>query len=217
MKKLRLYKVNIFIVIANILFIYFWGYKGWGLFEKLTLWKFDFDSLGHLIFGLGWGYFLVCLGKLYWPEDYLVTSKKRLALEIILIVTAFETLLWEICIEWLLWDSWLQPTNFSELAKAQKGIEDTMLDILITFIGACLAMLTWGTYRKYFEWRWPDDAEKEEIDEEKERGKIWANALLIRRKEHQKQILKVFFGSIRTKIKDRKAKNTQNKINLHED
>lgn len=212
MKKLYLHKVNIFIIIANILFIYFWGYKGWGAFEKLTFWKFDFDSLGHLIFGLGWSCILVYWGKTYWPEDYLVTSKKRLALEVILIVTAFETLLWEICIEWLLWDSWLQPNNFPGLAKAQKGIEDTMLDILITFIGACLAILIWGTYRKYFEWRWPDEAEKEEIEEEKERGKIWARNLLAKRREHQKQILKVFFKSIRTRLKERGAKNADNKI-----
>lgn len=205
---------NLIIFSGNILFIFIWGYFGWGKFSHWSRWYFDFDSAGHFLFGFSWGFILLYWIRVYLPEHYVNLPRGMTAFIIISIVGTLEDKIWE-NIEWL-WDGVLQPM-YPYLDKAQKSINDTNLDMMVTTMGAVMAMLAWAAYRKWYAYKWPDKAEKEEIDEEKERGKIWARALLARRKEHQKQILKVFFGSIRVKLKERRAKNADKKINPDKD
>ncbi len=190
---------NLVIIAANIIFIFI-EMKGWGNFDKITWGALDIDSLGHAVFGLMWGFILLYLIMIYLPESYISTPKFIIALIIVSVISAvLEVFFWEICVEWLLWDSWLRPVYFPLRAVAQKSALDTNLDIVVTMGGAVWAMVFWGTYRKWYAYKWPDAAEHEEIEEEKERGKIWARGIIAKRKDHRRQILKPFFANLRKK------------------
>lgn len=160
----------------------------WG---EVELWNFSWtlDAFAHFKFGLVSGFIL-----LYWIKtncsDVLIYSPKwMVAFIIVSIVTAiFEVLIWEILIEWLAWDAWLQPNYFPWRAKAQKGSTDTNLDILVTLLGATTSMIFWWLYRIYFEWRWPNAAVEEKIEEAAERRAATTEEITQMKKEHQKKV-----------------------------
>lgn len=95
--------------------------------------------------------------------------------------------LWE---AWeLLWDLKIQPDFASWLGKAQKDSADTTLDIIITTLGAVVDMPFWWAYRKYYEWRWPNEAVEEALEETVERAKLSAEEIRLMQKEHRKKVL----------------------------
>lgn len=112
------------------------------------------------------------------------------ALSIIAFVTTvIEVIFWEIFIEWLLWDSWLQPAYFNWLAKAQKGSEDTMMDIVVSLLGVISAMLAWWAGRKFYAWKWPNEDAEEAIEEAREKNELFAEEISAMQKEHRHRIV----------------------------
>ncbi len=173
---------NLLILLFFILFIYIWGYWAWGESEVWSNgWKFD--ALGHAIFGFVLSFILLYLIKkyLFW---IFVSPKIIVAFIIMAVVTYIEAQIWEG--GELLWDNWLQPNFFSHLAKAQKGRLDTSADILITSYASFLAMILWWVYRKFFEWKWSNEAIQERIEEAAERAKLYSNEIRSMQIEHQK-------------------------------
>lgn len=188
-KKLKRKTVNLLIVLFNILFLLIWGVLAWGESE---LWSFlwTFDAVGHFAFCFVWGFIFLYWIKTYWRGAYVVVPKWAWALTIIAFVTTvIEVIVWEILIEWLLWDSWLQPAYFHWLAKAQKGSEDTILDIVVSLLGAVFAMLAWWASRKFYAWKWPNEDVEEEIEEARERNEVFAEEINAMQKEHRKQVI----------------------------
>ena len=190
--------VNLLILLANLAFAYIWGVWGW---ENSELYESGwwFDTAGHAVFGFLWAFIL-----LYWTRKYLywlyvILPKILLAFVIMALVNWIETQFWE-CAE-LLWDKWLQPNYFPHLAKAQKGSVDNAVDILVTSYAALVAMIFWGGYRKFYEWKWPNDAQKEAIEEEKEKARLHAREIMQMGREHRKQIMQEFRRSLKRKLK----------------
>ena len=194
--------VNLLILLANLAFAYIWGVWGWGdseLYES----GWWFDNYGHILFGFGWGFIIIYWIRKYAPATYIVANKFFLALVAIAVVTLLEVIIWE-GLE-LLWDLKLQPDFANWLAKAQKGSADTTIDIIMTALGAIVAMLFWGGYRKFYEWKWPNDAQKEAIEEAREKAKIYALEITQMGREHRKQIMQEFRRSLKKKLKDIKT------------
>lgn len=183
--------VNFLFLCFNIAFSWIWWHYSWGEETELFTRGWWFDAFGHALTGFLWAWMVLYWSRCYSPENYVFDSKFRTARDVVFKVTLGEIFLWEICIE-LLWDSQIQPNFVSWMAKAQKGAADNMLDILFTALAASLAMILWGLYRKYYAWRWPDEAQREEIEEENARSRIFAKRILALRKEHQKRALRAF-------------------------
>ncbi|KKT40561.1 MAG: hypothetical protein UW28_C0022G0006 [Parcubacteria group bacterium GW2011_GWA2_44_13] len=177
---------NFLIFLANLVFTYVWGPWGW---VNAELWGSDwwFDTLGHAIFGFGWAFALLYWAKKYLNWIYIQLHKFLLAIVIIAMVTWIETQFWE-GIEFL-WDKWAQPNFFLHLATAQKGNLDTTLDILFTSYAAAIAMIFWGAYRKFFAWKWPNEALKEAHEEIIERSKLSAEEIQSIQTEHKKLVV----------------------------
>jgi len=89
----------------------------------------------------------------------------------------------------LLWDLKIRPDFASWLAKAQKDSADTTLDIIITTLGAVSDMPIWWSYRKYYEWRWPNETAEEAIEEARGKAEISAKEISAMQKEHKKQVI----------------------------
>lgn len=181
--------INCSIALFNILFLIVWGGVAWGESE---LWSFGwtFDAVGHFAFCFVWGFIFLYWIKTYWRGAYVVVPKWAWALSIIAFVTTvIEVIVWEIFIEWLLWDSWLQPTYFNWLAKAQKGSEDTMMDIVVSLLGVISAMLAWWAGRKFYAWKWPNDDADEAIEEVREKNEAFAEEIGAMQKEHRRRII----------------------------
>jgi len=183
--------INSLIALFNILFLLIWWRFSWG--EEVELFKpgWWFDAYGHALTGFGWAWIVLYWSKLYSPDNYVFDSKFRTARDVIFKVIIGEIFLWEIGVE-LLWDSQIQPNFASWMAKAQKGAADNMFDVAFTALAAALAMILWGLYRKYYAWRYPNEAAQEEINEENARLNIIAKRILAQRKEQQKQTLRKF-------------------------
>lgn len=171
------------------MFFLIWGLWAWEISELWSSgWKFD--AIGHAFFGFVWAFILLYWIIKYFPRLYIQVPKFIIAFIIISIVTAvLEVVVWEILIEWLLWDSWLQPTYFTWLAKAQKGSADTNVDIVITLFGSIFAMLLWWVVRAFYAWKWPNEAATEAIEETRERAEMSAAEITAMQKEHRKQVV----------------------------
>lgn len=180
---------NLLIACFNVAFFLIWGLWAW---EASELWSsgWKFDAVGHSFFGFVWAFILLYWIIKYFPRLYIQVPKFIIAFIIISIVTAvLEVVVWEILIEWLLWDSWLQPTYFTWLAKAQKGSADTNMDIVITLFGSIFAMLLWWGGRAFYAWKWPNEAAIEAIEEARERAEMSAAEITAMQKEHRKQVV----------------------------
>lgn len=182
--------VNFLILLGNLVFIYIWGYREWreAIYNTSAWW---FDAYGHMVWGFAWAFIL-----LYWTIKYIrwlyvQIPKWLLALVIILAVTGLETLVWE-NFEFAVWDSQIQPT-YPNLPKAQKGTEDTMMDINFTAAAALLAMIIWWLYRIFYARKWPNETAEEMREEMVERNKLSAKEIESLQKEHR--------TIVRTKIK----------------
>ena len=119
-------------------------------------------------------------------------------------VSALETLVWE-NFEFGVWDSWIQPAH-PYLPKAQKGPEDTMMDINFTAAAAFWAMIFWGTYRKFCTWKWPNEAAEEASEEMLEREKLNATEILLMQKGHKKEIgarIKAFWDNFLENLREK--------------
>jgi len=183
--------MNWIILFGNLAFFYIWGYKGWQEAEYNTS-AWWFDAYGHMIFGFVWAFILLYWTRKYLRWLYVPMPKWFLALVIILVVSAIETLVWE-NFEFAGWDSWIQPA-YPHLHKAQKGSADTMMDINFTAATALAAMIMWGIYRKFHAWKWPNEATEEMREEMIERNKLSADEIISLQIEHRK--------FVRAKIKE---------------
>lgn len=192
--------MNLLIATCIIAFAYIWG-GGVGTWGESELWSggWFFNALGHFIFGAGMSFALLYWAQIYFPETYVWTSKFVIAFIIFAAVNTLETDLWEGFER--LWDGVLQPNFFPQLDKMQKGPDDTTLDIIITQLGCALALMAWGIYRKWFAKKYPDLAEKEEIERKKAITRLWGRSILASRKEHRKQIFQELRSAVRNKIK----------------
>ena len=194
--------VNLLILLANLAFAYIWGIWGW---EGSELYESGwwFDALGHAVFGFSWAFIMLYWLKRYFPETYIVTRKIVIAIVIPLVVLAVGAIVWEGLER--LWDEKIQPNYFPWLAKAQKGDVDTTLDNIFTWLAANTAMLCWWGWRKFHEWKWPNDAQQEAIEEEKEKARLHAAEIMQMGREHRKQIMQEFRRSLKKKLKDMKT------------
>ena len=64
-----------------------------------------------------------------------------------------------------------------------------MLDIVVSLLGVVSAMLAWWAGRTFYEWKWPNEAAKEALEEIKERNDISAEEIKALNKEHKKQVI----------------------------
>ena len=195
--------MNWIILAGNLAFIYIWGYKNWRDADYNTS-AWWFDAYGHMIFGFCWALILLYWAKRYLFWLYIPIPKWFLALVIILVVSALETLVWE-NFEFGVWDSWIQPAH-PYLPKAQKGSEDTMMDINFTATAALWAMIFWGAYRKFCTWKWPNEAAEEASEEMLEREKLNATEILLMQKGHKKEIgarIKAFWDNFLENLREK--------------
>jgi hypothetical protein len=152
---------NIIIIVSSVTFVYIWGIWGW---TESELWSkgWRFDLLGHAIFGFGAAYARLYLYLAYSAHGFfLFTGQRHIRWDTVKTIALYG-FFWEFFIELLLWDNILQPNYFSNIATAQKGNIDTMLDMFANWGAASLAMTINALYNAGYEKKYPAEAEKQE-------------------------------------------------------
>lgn len=178
-----------------IVHIYIWGIWGWKESELFNdAWWFD--TAGHALAGVVGALNLLYFYKTYSLHGIFRFAGKRHLTKDIVSDVAISGIVWEL-IE-LLWDYNLQPNYFEWLAKAQKGVADTMFDLVTNPFAALLTLLFYfGSSVFYYNYIYPriypEDAKKammeEEIDEVLEMLKHMDQKVRTIQKEHLKRLL----------------------------
>jgi hypothetical protein len=168
--------------------IYVWGIWGW---NSPNWW---FEEAGHVVGGTMGAITLLYLYKTYSLHGiFRFAGKKHLTKDIVEDV-AFLGILWELYE--MIWDLYLQPNFFPHLARAQSGIIDTVIDLMINPLSAFLTMVIYfrcvKLYALIYKKIYPDDtktiAVEEEIEETLEILRYVGKKVQFLRKEHLKQL-----------------------------
>lgn len=125
--------------------------------------KWWFDAIGHSIAGFGGALALRHLIRKYGAKGFFVFEEGRRFLNIIVEAWVIRlAIFWE-ALEFL-WDVLGQP-NIGWLPRAQKGLVDTMVDIIAAVLFAKIALVLASWYDRIYESKFPDESEREEMDD----------------------------------------------------
>lgn len=150
---------NVLIAVLTAIFTIIWG-SNWQYSSYQSWW---FDTLGHIVAGFGGALSLRYLIRKYGAKGFFAFDEGRRFLAIIVEAWVIRlAILWEV-IEFV-WDVLGQP-NMSWMARAQKDLIDTMVDIIAAVFFAKIAMILASGYDHIYENRYPDEIEREEMDE----------------------------------------------------
>lgn len=166
-----------------------WGWKDSELFDS-AWW---FDETGHALAGIVGALTLLYLYKTYSLHGiFRFAGNKHLTKDIVEDVALFG-ILWEL--NEMLWDLYFQP-NFPQIALAQKGVIDTVIDLIVNPLFAFFTLIVYFScvrlYARIYERVYPDDARAvvvgEEIKETLEALKYVGKKFRSLRKDHLKQL-----------------------------
>lgn len=135
-------------------FAFIWTYYGWtndGMFTEGWM----FDTVGHIIFGIGAAFSLLC----FFPLHLLPTPMRVIG---VVGLVALLAIGWEI-VE-ATWDFYFQPVHFEWLAKAQKSGLDTTIDIVAAVVAATIEITIHVVIYKHFFPDYYDEDERERIE-----------------------------------------------------
>lgn len=155
--------INGILICFWLLFSYFWTKWGWNSTATLFDYHWWYDTAGHAVFGFAGGLTLLYLFHTYAVVGiFRFAGKKFLGIIIVAIITLIG-IFWEA--GELLWDLRIQPNYFSWLGVAQINSIDTTVDLLTNTFFSAFSMLTYSCYSRVYEYLYPNEDEKEEIEE----------------------------------------------------
>ncbi len=166
-----------------------WGWKDTELFNS-AWW---FDEAGHALFGVTGALTLLYFYRTYSLHGiFRFAGKKHLTKDIVEDVAIFG-ILWEF--GEMIWDLYFQP-NFIQLAMAQKGVIDTVIDLVVNPIFALITLVIYFScarlYARIYERNYPDDkntaAVEGEVEETLEMLRYVSQKVRSLRKEHLKHL-----------------------------
>lgn len=153
---------NAVIAILSLIFAVVWALN-WQGGNDLFGNQWWFDTLGHSVAGFGGALALRYLIRKYAAKGFFAFEEGRRFLNLVVEAWVMRlAILWE-AFEFS-WDMFGQQ-YLMWVARAQKDLIDTMVDILAAVFMAKVAILLASLYDNWYERRYPDESEQEEIDE----------------------------------------------------
>lgn len=157
-----------------------------------------FDAVGHVIAGFGGALALRYLIRKYGARGFFVFDEGRKFLNIIVQAwVAKLAVYWEV-LEFA-WDSLGQP-YVVWLARAQKDLFDTMVDIIAAMLAAKIALVIASRYDRLYEKWYPDEIEKEDMDEVIDMIALVSQSKKLRRRALRRQRLERIIGFLRDEL-----------------
>lgn len=153
---------NVIIALLSVIFAVVWALN-WQGENDLFSNQWWFDALGHAVAGFGGALALRYLIRKYAAKGFFVFEEGRRFLNIVVEAWVMRlAILWE-ALEFS-WDMFGLRYQMW-VTRAQIDLIDTMVDILAAVFMAKVAVFLASLYDNWYEGRYPDESEQEEIDE----------------------------------------------------
>ena len=185
---------NLAIAILTIIFIAIWS-SNWQYNSDVSWW---FDTLGHAVAGFGGALALRYLIRRYAARGFFVFDDGRKFL-----ATVVEAWVMKFAVFWealeFIWDVWGQP-YLLWLARAQKDLFDTMVDILVAVLAARFALMIARWFDDWYERHHPEDTSEEEFDEVMEIIRRLSRSKNSRRRSMRKKRIERVIGFLKEEL-----------------